>query len=498
MSNVYLSGIKFDSGTNRLIAGFGNDLAYYSSGWNYLGVNMPSFDMDIIAAKNYAYMFSPDRDPISIDSSLNVSSTVNLTNAPRGRHPHYMSDRIYVGKVTIGGVEYSQRCYYTDIIVKSDKVRWGLEYGTDMVLDPNSRNITSASAAFISSGIKIGDDILITTGNNAASYVVEDIVSETELYIDRKPKYYDTASYIVGSNWFDISGAYTGIGEHYGTLLNFTYNQVERWSFSIGKRPIYGVRGTSSPKSIVSNHEGYTFWYHPSDGIIMYNGDSATSVTNKINDVIDAVQNHDQVIGWPGVGKYKQHVYFYIGNITLDGASMSNVIIDYNIGRNTVKLHEYNAKVVSAAIVETNNVETTYLGTDASMVLQFNNGTTDYNVTADDGSTLPIAWYMQTHPIYPSGQDIENIFDTVRHYTQDGVGIKFQTRQIGIGERKESEWQDEIEIKSDFDICTFPTDMPESQAIEFRYREISKHDIGFKGHSLVYSPTKLLLEEDDL
>lgn len=500
MANVsQIKGLNFEDGNSILLAVFGNDVAKYNSStgvWDGQHQNLtPNIDYSIAKGKGYGFFTGINVAPRVINSSGTWSQTTNLTNAPWAKYCYLCGDRIYFSYCLVNSDYYRRRTFYTDIIENENAITWGLEYGTDLVQTAASAVITSASSLFNDVKIKIGDPFIILSGNNAGAYSVKTVTSNTSITLDRNLTYSATSSkFLVGGNWFDISGEVTGIGEYYNTILSFESQRAWRWSYAIGKKEIIGVKGTTSFKSIVSNHRGYTFWYNPNDGIVQFNGSTATSISEKIEPILSGMSStmYTSVVGWPGTGKYKNHVYFYVGDSTFsvngESFTLNKVILDYNILRSKWKVHEFNAVVTSATVYTESGEDNVYLGTSSSLVLKFNTGNHDYNVTTDDAKTLPIHSYMVTHPIYPSGIEVINQFDKHYVWADKGTGIKSKYKLHGTVDKNDSDWSELSELNEKYAEVKIDPQNSQSRGMSFMISEISKDpSFEFLGFSIIYS-----------
>lgn len=508
MANVNVHGLNFEDGNSLLLAIYGNDIAVYTSGsdaWVGQSQNLIPGNFSVARMNKYGYIYSLTDVPRTVTSSGTFSYTTNLTNSPKAAQAYGLGNRVYIGDCKIGSDSYQRRVFFTDIIEDDDNVKWGLEYGTDLAQTASSAVVTSATGQFKTVNIKIGDTLVIQGGPNAGTYAVDTVDSETQITLTRSLPYNSSGdSYLVGGNWFDLDNQATGLGEHYGTLLAFEYSRAWRWSPAIGKKPIIGVHGTSSAKSIVQ-HRGYTFWFHPTDGIIQFNGSTGRIISQKIQEVIDGMSsaNYGSVVGWPGVGKYKDHVYFYLGDVTIDDVdnnseTISDCVADFNIARSTVKIHSLHAAIVSATVFVENNQEVVYAGTDSDVVLKLNNGSTDYDVaTDDDSTTLDISWYMETHPFYPSGIEVMNQFHNIFCYMDRGTTLNSQYRLCGTPNDDDSSWQDVIQINQKYD--QKPIDRQKSMARGFalKHRKMSSTtELQYLGHSVIYEPKSEAYEDE--
>lgn len=495
MANVsYMKGLNFEDGNSVLLAVFGNDVAKLSgSNWIGQSQNLIPGDYMISKGKSYGYLTGINVASRVINSSGTWSQETNMDRAPRAKFNYPFKDRVFFGYNLINGVYYRRRVHYTDIIEKDDSVAWDIEYGSDLVQTAGSDTITSAGSKFIERKIKIGDPFIITSGNNQGVHVVSEITNNSTIVLTQNLVHTASSnSFIVGGNWFDLNGEVTGLGEHYGVLLAFESDRAWRWSPSVGKKEVMGCKGTFLYKSIVNNNNGYSFWYHPSEGIVQFNGSVASVISGKIQPILDGMTDKSVVVGWSGVGENKSHLYYYIGNTTFkvngETFTLNKVIIDYNVQRSKWKIYEYNAVITSATTFIENGQEVVYLGTSSSLVLKFNDGTHDYDVAANDGTTLPIHAYMVTHPVYPSGIEVENMFDKYYSIKDSGNGIKSAYKLHGNVDKNDSTWSDLQELNDNYNETKIDPQKSKARGISFMISEISKNpSFEFLGFSVIYS-----------
>lgn len=498
MANVgYISGLNYEDGNSILLCVYGNDVAKFSGGsWVGQAQNLIPGNYQISMGKGYAYLTGINVNPRVINSSGTWSQTTNLTKAPKADYNRLVGDRHYFGYCSLNSNNYYRRIFYTDIIEQDDAVTWGIEYGSDLVQTAGDATITSAGSSFIDRKIKIGDPVFILDGNNAGTYAVSSVIDNTNIELTKALTYSGSStSFWIGGNWFDLPGKVTGIGEHYGTPIGFEANSAWRYSTSIGRKQIIGVKGTLSYKSIVSNHRGYSFWYHPTDGIVAFNGSVAKTISNKIEPILKGMSSsmYSSVVGWPGTGIYKDHLYMFIGNSTFnvngESFTLTNCIVDYNIARNKWKVFEYNAVITSATVFQESNVDNVYIGTSSDLVLQFDSGNSDYDVTTDDdATTLDIHSYIITHPVYPSGIEVMNEFDKYFSWKDIGNSIKSRYRLHGNIDKNDSEWSPLNELNDDYSEVKINPQKCNARGISFMIDEISKTpSFEFLGFSFIYS-----------
>ena len=202
----------------------------------------------------------------------------NVNPSVKGKYIKKYNTRLYLGNVTIAGVSYPSRVWYSDLPKADYTLRWGIESGTNLVQTADSATVTSTGAKFKDNNIKVGDKMTITTGENAGEYIVQSINSETQITLTDKLTHTATSSYWVGSNYFDVEtddgDEIKGFGVNSNELIILKNSSTHRFSSTGTLRKSRTTIGTSSPKSIV-DLDDYTYFYHPSRGILR------TDVSNK-------------------------------------------------------------------------------------------------------------------------------------------------------------------------------------------------------------------------
>ena len=197
----------------------------------------------------------------------------------------------------------------------------------------------------------------------------------------------------------------TGLKRHPRALLVFKKNHIYR-IFSINATdpdPSINV-GTYSQESIVEAKDG--MYFHHSSGFYKFNFNGAQIELSKpIQDIVDAIPraNYDNVVGWED----GDHVYWSIGDITLGGISMTNVVVRRTISTQLWTTYSYGSEIRSASWYDdgTNLINT--IGDDVGNVLQVNKGDNDNGTT--------IFYNVESHWYYITNNksDLKSITEVV-------------------------------------------------------------------------------------
>lgn len=144
----------------------------------------------------------------------------------------------------------------------------------------------------------------------------------------------DTAGYIDISPE-DGSGSIVGLSKVPGYLLIFKERTIKRWNGqSTFPEDLINI-GTTSQEAIVFARQTVFFWN--SRGIFETNGGYPRKISRRIEDIVNAVSSSHSVSGWSD----KDNVYFSVGDITLDGLTIKNCVVAYNIDTQTWALFSF-------------------------------------------------------------------------------------------------------------------------------------------------------------
>ena len=144
----------------------------------------------------------------------------------------------------------------------------------------------------------------------------------------------DTAGYI-DIEPEDGAGTIVGLAKVPGYILIFKERSLKRWNgYSTYPDDLMSI-GTQSQESIVFARQTVFFWN--SRGIFETNGSYPRKVSRRIQEIVEAVSSSYSVSGWSD----KENVYFSIGDITLDGITLANCVVAYNLDTQVWALHSF-------------------------------------------------------------------------------------------------------------------------------------------------------------
>lgn len=197
-----------------------------------------------------------------------------------------------------------------------------------------------------------------------------------------------------GTSFIQVSPAdgerITGLVRHPSALLVFKQNHIYRIvsTTSIDPDPAI-LRGTYSHESIVQAKDGI-YYHHPTGFYkFVFSGDQE-ELSRPITDIIQAIPraSYDNITGWSD----DDHVYWSIGDITLDGVALTNLVCRRTISTKLWTIYSYPQEFRSQVLYDNGTDLIQLLGDTDGNVLQFDTG------NSDNGS--PIYFDVITHWLY--------------------------------------------------------------------------------------------------
>lgn len=181
-----------------------------------------------------------------------------------------------------------------------------------------------------------------------------------------------------------------GIKRHPRALLVFKENHIYR-IFSINSTdPDPSInRGTYSQESIIEAKDGI-YYHHPTGFYKFVFDGEQEEISRPIIDIIQAIprSSYENIAGWAD----DDHVYWSVGDVTVGGLTLSNLICRRTISTQLWTLYSGPTEIRSSALYDSGTSLVQLLGDTDGNVLQFDTGTTD------NGS--PIFYDIQTHFTY--------------------------------------------------------------------------------------------------
>ena len=161
-------------------------------------------------------------------------------------------------------------------------------------------------------------------------YLAHESSNQSRLYYSSVPSS-NAISWTTATDYLDVNpedgSGITALGENSGRLLIFKDNSMFRWNgISTEPDPIIDI-GTSSQES-VKTINGLTYFFNRY-GVYVYDGGMPYSISRKIQDWIDAIDQSKLADITAEVDN--EHYYCAVGDVTIGGVTYSNTMLVYNI-----------------------------------------------------------------------------------------------------------------------------------------------------------------------
>lgn len=213
----------------------------------------------------------------------------------------------------------------------------------------------------------------------------------------------------------------TGIKRSPRALLVFKPNHIYRVYDVNDTDPDPSIFvGTYSQKSVVEAKDGYYFHDWTNSAIHRYTGGVPQEISKPIKPYLEGVSlaNRSLVAAW----KDSDHVYFSIGDITLNGVTFANVVAVRTISSQTWTLYSYPSQLRAGTLYDDGSTLGAVVGDEDGRVYRFNSGN-------DDNGT-PITFSLVTKWYDLSG--VRSSTDTINqlaalHRNAEGTSLQYQT-----------------------------------------------------------------------
>ncbi|PIP55013.1 MAG: hypothetical protein COX07_02195 [Bacteroidetes bacterium CG23_combo_of_CG06-09_8_20_14_all_32_9] len=229
----------------------------------------------------------------------------------------------------------------------------------------------------------------------------------------------------------------TAIQRHPRMLLVFKQNHIYRiYSInSVDPDPSI-LMGTYSQESVIEAKDGI-YYHHPTGFYKFVDGGTQQEISRPIIDIIKAIPRtyYENVSGWSD----DDHLYWSIGDITLEGITFNNVVCRFTISTQIWTVYNYAVEIRSACLFDNGTTLVNVVGGNAGKVYTFDSG------TSDDGS--PINYDLQTHWLYltASKSTLKSLTEIVAiHENANGCQVSYQ-----IDNEDKNKWTPIGEIKKD-------------------------------------------------
>ncbi len=211
----------------------------------------------------------------------------------------------------------------------------------------------------------------------------------------------------------------TGLKRHSRALLVFKQNHIYRiFSINSADPDPSIIRGTYSQESIIEAKNGI-YYHHPTGFYKFVFDGEQQEISRPIIDIIQAIprSNYDNITGWCD----DDHLHWSIGDITLDGISLSNIVCRFTLSTQIWTVYSYATEIKSACLYDDGTNLINVVGGDVGKVYRFDYG------KSDDGT--PIHYDFQTHWLYftASHKTLKSLTEIVAiHENANGCQVSYQ------------------------------------------------------------------------
>ena len=226
----------------------------------------------------------------------------------------------------------------------------------------------------------------------------------------------------------------TALKRHPRALLVFKQNHIYKIYSITSADPDPSIfRGTYSKESIIEAKDGI-YYHHPTGFYRFVFDGEQQEISRPIIDVVEAISraNYENINGWAD----SDHLYWSIGDITLDGITYANVVCRYTISTQVWTLYSYASEIKRSALYDNGTLLRLIVGDENGYPFVFDSGTTD--------NGTPIFYDLQTHPLYFSSikQEEKNIAE---------IGVVHENAQGGMVSYKpdNGNWSKQNTIKKE-------------------------------------------------
>lgn len=226
-----------------------------------------------------------------------------------------------------------------------------------------------------------------------------------------------------GTSFLQISPAdgekLSGLIRSSGALLAFKQNHIYRIYDTDSTDPDPEInRGTYSQESIIEGKDGI-YYHHPTGFYKFVNGPRQEEISRPILDIVQAIprSSYENIAGWAD----DDHLYWSIGDITLDGVAFANLVVRRTISTQVWTVYSYPTQIRSSVLYDSGTTLGPILGDESGTVFTFDSG------TSDNGSA--IFYDLVTHWYYfTPNKGVEKRFTelAVLHENMHGAQIAYQ------------------------------------------------------------------------
>ena len=265
--------------------------------------------------------------------------------------------------------------------------------------------------------------------------------------VETSPITWDTTN-----DWITFDDVITGVGRNGQDM--FVGCQTSCWKFTLAD-----ARYQVSGHGCVS-HDGiadYGSWtFFPSfDGMYLYNGSQDVLISSAVQEYWDGITSlsaiQAKVLG--------HHLYIYIGDVTVGGRALLNVVLDYNILQNNWSRMSLGENVLDMHIYKETSQEL-FIGNDDGEVFQM------FESESQNGGVFTS--FIETPWFYGSGPKIVDTFKELWAHGEllSGLKVKYKVDSGG--------WESVGELTGSSDLVKFDVS---GKRIKFLLEETSKNNL---------------------
>jgi len=230
---------------------------------------------------------------------------------------------------------------------------------------------------------------------------------------------------------------FTGLKRFSLELLVFKPNYIYRFRTSeVDPDPLIKI-GTRSNESIIEGKRG--LYFHHDSGFYRYSGSYPQEISRPISDIVKAISfsSYSNICSW----KDEDHIYWSVGDITINGSTWSNVICRYTESSEIWTVYSYANNIKLASDYNSGSALSRVVGLDNGVVATFDSGTSDLGE--------PIKYRLITKWYEWDGVENQKIIQRLISVCEKAQGSKLMYQVDG-----ESKWETIGQLKkflTDFD-----------------------------------------------
>lgn len=517
-----LVGFNPTSGTARLLAAYEDDIVNAATGTGYgLNINTTN-NVEFEIFLNRVFFQNNTNRPLTYKTSTNKWTNEHVGRTPVSKYQQQFKSRLFLGYCSFpspqtpvdgdgNNLSFPSRVFYSDLF-SGPELTWGIEWGRNGTVSPQTSFFNLQAQGmnyplqqdFKARNIKVGDPIIITSTDTAASrselvktFLVTKVDSPYRLSLNATFSGQTNLAlldYWVGSNWFDVGAddgdVITGFGENSNRLIIFKL--LSLWFYTGSQLvQVSGSVGTSSQRSVINDSFGRTYYFHGSDpkitGVYRYDGNRSVKISRGIDPFIKGMSttNYTAVVAWSEGNELR----WYVGDLAATNTTeaMTNAVITYNVDTQAWSVDSVADVITDSTVWRTANQESTYLGTSDSEIILTDSG------NSQNGAAFSLA--LETKVYYPAGPELINGLSYVQVIGRSLRGMRLKYKLWDNPTEVDTDWWALGELDGDKTEFRLPLDHDSASGIQFRFDEMGtvENDAYVERLSFFYKPNRVRL-----